>query len=528
MFKGALLHELVMPDFSNGFSDPIDAYLYGTPRFGDPKTPAIDILDRAVTRLDTDLYEQPRLKARLLDIIAGVNCNLGRFAESENLLSDAAKLREELRHKTPSGDFRRDQALHLFQQGKLSQAMGQYADAARHLDSCLRIYRDILPDNDLQVAEVMFQSGLLFLEWKKPADAEAFFDRAMQIRKDYLHPQHKLILITSLALATCRGDSNDLGSIGFRVAQMLDDPEVGKLALIAVQTQIAKSNGDYEQAVKLHRQTLVELEKRLSKDNPLFLLALGDYAGTLFEIGDYKQAMATVQPAIEAGQLLAPGHPHLMQTYRKLGYEMFLAERYAEAESWFSKASDDASQTPAARVETMMWRIENLIGGGKIDFAWEILESIDRTPVGVEFDVWHSILAAKINERKGDVKNAAKWRESAKQIADKCDRNFEASTAIDRYADLYQAAGDLKEAERLLRLALKKERTRRPDTHPRVAHRLYRLGEFLLQAGRADEAIPLLEQSLEVRKRQLPVSDVRIKKTQDLLVVAETANSERD
>lgn len=501
-------------------SDPIDAYLYGAPRFGDPNTTALDILDRAAMRIDNDLSTQPRLKARLLDTLAGVNCNLGRFDETERLLNLAEKLRGEWKQGDGQSDVRNDQTLHLFQRGKLSQAIGDYAKADSAYLECLRVFQDTRDEDDLQIAEVHFQAGMLRLEWKRPLEAANHFEQALRIRRQRLHPNHKLILLAKLALATCHGDASDIGVIGYRVAEMLEDPDVGKLALDAVHAQIAKSRGDFQTAVKLHCRTLALLERRLSKDNPVYLLALGDYAGTLFEIGDYKNAMAAIEPAVEAGRLIAPRHPQLIRTYRKLAYEMFRACRHEEAESWFSKAADAASKDESSDVETRMWRIENLIHAGRIDFASELLRRTDRDSLALPMQVWHRMLDAELSRARGDEMHAAMSLDIAKQLSDQCDRNRESSTAIDRYADVYVEYGDLKEAERLLRLALSKERSRRPETHPRIAQRLHRLGQFLIEVERTEEAVPFFKGALEIRRTQLPASDVRIATSAEQLELA--------
>jgi tetratricopeptide (TPR) repeat protein len=103
--------------------------------------------------------------------------------------------------------------------------------------------------------------------------------------------------------------------------------------------QMLSSQGKYEEAEAMNRQTLVLSEKALGPEHPSTLTSMGNWAGVLSSQGKYKEAEAmNRQTLARREKVLGPEHPDTLMSIYCLAHLLWTTHRYNEALALYKSA----------------------------------------------------------------------------------------------------------------------------------------------------------------------------------------------
>ncbi len=139
---------------------------------------ARELLDVGAVTLRAELVEQPELKARLLDRIAGIYLRLGLFDQTAALLDES----EDLRGRLFAGDHLAV-AAGLRLRGLWHQEQGEYTEAEALLRRSLEMRRRLLGPEHAEVAAGLTDLGELFFARVDYDQARELFTRALAMRR---------------------------------------------------------------------------------------------------------------------------------------------------------------------------------------------------------------------------------------------------------------------------------------------------------------------------------------------------------
>jgi len=262
---------------------------------------ARELLDRGAERLDSELADQPVLRARMLDAIGTVYVQLGLYDSGGRLLDDALALRRrELGDTAPETlDSRADLANLAELRGELETAERAYREAFAALEA---------NGLDATPTAVKVRSGLanVLAEGARYDDAVAESERA-------------------IALAV-----RVHGERASEVARALTP-----LAYVHFKT------GRYREAADVLRRVLAIEEALHGADSKPVADALNNLAVQLREIGDLEEARALYERSLAIQErVLPPNHPDLASLFNNLAHIWQDRDEPAKAEPWFAKALD--------------------------------------------------------------------------------------------------------------------------------------------------------------------------------------------
>lgn len=324
---------------------------------------ARNLLQRGRERLDSELADQPLLRAQLLETLGRIHTTLGLYDEAQPLLTEALTLREQLHgsqhpevaatlcdlgalaHASGQGDatalFRRALAMYeaagmrespavadlLNDLGTVLAAQGQLDDAETILQQSLALHEKLVGTADPKVARVLHNLAGIAYYRNQPAVMEARLVRALAIREAAL-PEDNLELAGSReALALLRhrqGRPAEAVVLLAKQAATLErvyGPEHPQLARVLLNLGMARDDlGDSEAAGELFARALAINEQALAPEHPQLLRSLAALAGHHLRQGRYHEAEPLYQRllAVHARGGKYEGWDRTLQQWQKL------------------------------------------------------------------------------------------------------------------------------------------------------------------------------------------------------------------
>ncbi len=499
-------------------NDPVKQILTGAIPVERPAASSIQILDAASQRFEQELIDRPRLQARVLDVIAGVNCNLGRVTLAARQLKEAESARAGL--DVDEADLRGENAIHLFSKGRVHQFQGNFEEAEVCYRESLRLQQSDPSVSRKSLGDLLFQLGWTYQEWQKPRDAEAALLQALEIYRDQLPADHQSIWATELGIKLCRDEGINLEDFTKMLSTAPDSLKSLRAFWVGVELIYAErlhEIGRLEPAAAKQKAAVETIQSIGFENSRWDLLVKGAYAGTLLDLGDYREALKIIEPVLKTGKLLAPKHPQLMIAGRQFAYELLLAERYDDAEKWYRHVLTDTRASHWEVNEHSLKFVEVLLVTGQYQEAAAIIEGINFEPLDSAHDIWIQFSLARIYQARGEVNQSQFHLNQARKTLALLEADRRSADNNRLFARVATALGDLKGAELYLRNALKFAEQQELPGHPRIAEYLFDLGQYLVAQQRFDEARPLLQRASKIRETRLPENDRRIGKTRKLL-----------
>ena len=455
-------------------ADQIKVFLVDLFQGADPyqakgeKITAQELVDRGAERIETDLGEQPELRAEISGVIGEIYRRLGMFEEAAPVLEQSVRLSEE-RYGTEA--LETADAWMLL--AALDQDRGNFAQAEELSRGALAIRQRLLGPGDSTTTKSMYSLARAHASQGRLADAEEEYRRA-------------------LAFARERGPSAEA-----EIAQTLT-------ALAGV----LNHQGELEESEAVAREAVTIRQKLNERDTIGYSASLNNLAYPLERRGALEEAESTLRESADvARHLLGDEHPSLAYPMFNLARVLTNQGRLAEAESLYTAV--------LAIREATLPENHPMIAGSYNDLARlyqdsgrperaepfyrkavEILRASDYPQISIVLYNLASLLHAE-----GDLEEAARlYDESVER-----DRAFVGSDHA-RIGRTLVALGNLERerdrderAEAAFREAIRIFSLKLPEDHAQLADARIRLGGLLTSTGRADEAEPLLRAAVDSR-----------------------------
>ena len=322
-------------------------FLVGTFHVSDPnesrgnKITAREVLDRGARQIDTDLSDEPQVRARLMFTIATVYEGLGLYEPAKQLVAKAGAIQQSVLGPDDRETLASQRLL-----ARLLQYQARYTEAeALYRDTLQKQERLFGPDH-VEVLRTKAALGSVLNQLGRYPDAEKLLTEVMQKTDLTLGPEspESLGALNSLAIAAD-------GSRQYQKEAALDE-ELYHRRLRALgpdhpDTFGAMQNlaytyyrlGRYTEAEDLQRRGLEIGRRILGNEHPNVLLALGNLANTLVAEHKLQEAEALQREALALRRrVLGPNHPETQFAIGNLAMVLLVQKRYAQAEQLYRQA----------------------------------------------------------------------------------------------------------------------------------------------------------------------------------------------
>ena len=475
---------------------------------GPPTIPAL--LDIATNRLRTELIDQPATQARLMDVIANAYRGSGELERCQMLLKESEKLYAQAANNQNSTQSLHDQRMHQFYSAWLEHDYSHWEVAERLYRETLEGWPSDLSRKDLVLdrADVLFQLGRLLVERNRGSEAVEVLNESLQVRLTHLPANSPQVQVSQAALAIAKFGPE--GSIEELLSIFNDKAWTSEIVRGYLGYKIQLSQGNYDEASANYARVIQKLRSVFPDRHPILALALGEYAGLLYDGGNYRSALTIAQEVISIGDAICPGHAKFLDAKTKFANELLYASRFAEAAKLFQEVRAQQlaqGRFPEKALYGLVWC--SFVAEDyerAVEYAKLLYEN--RESVSHEQQVWvthtYATTLLKIGKTEESQSLETTAWESLKTLSPP-----QSPQLLDYLASIWSHHGDFETAEIWLRKALDIERANRPKLHPKIADRLSTLARILMRVQKYQEARDLTLESLSIREIRLPEGDVR-------------------
>ena len=370
-------------------SGKVSEFLVGLFKLGDPRknngntVTARELLDRGANQLQTELGNQPLVKARLQHTIGRVYEALGLYQQGTAMLESALAIREKA-----LGPDHPDVADTLQSLGVVADSKGNYDQAEQLYKRALAIKEKALGPDHPDVADALQNLGVAADNKGNYDQAEQLYKRALAIHEKAFGPDHPDVasaLHNLGQLAHAKGDYNQADQL-FRRALAIyekalgpDHPDVA-MTLQSL-AWLRRNEGIDVEAEQLSRRALAIREKALGLDNVDTIDSLLDLTDIVRRGGRFAEARALSERALASARDLASAATNAMRAGLEAG---LLANARGDAATarglWQEGLSRADKVTNDAEIRAVKARLLLLLG--RIDEARALLG-----PPGYAWDV---------------------------------------------------------------------------------------------------------------------------------------------
>ena len=144
---------------------------------GQPIAPR-KLVDEGQAKLESELKDQPLLRARMLATVGELYCKLGLPQECKNDMGQAVLL-----HRAQPDADPLVTAEYLYQLGSAEYMVGDHPSSESALRESLALLEPRVPANDPRIADDLRELGLLLIEEAKIEEALASLEKARELRR---------------------------------------------------------------------------------------------------------------------------------------------------------------------------------------------------------------------------------------------------------------------------------------------------------------------------------------------------------
>ncbi len=266
----------------------------------EPEGPATarDLLDNGAKRIETELQDQPEVRAEVMETIANAYVNLASYERAQSLLTKALEIRESL---YDPDHFKVAEICHSL--GALYFYTGDYSSSETYLDRSLEIYEK-QKDRALDLAAAANTLAVLYKKQGQYDIAESLYKKTLAI-----HEQEAGVDSQQVAASL-----NNLASL-------------------------YKTLGRYPEAEQFYRRSLAVKEKVYGRSHNKVAITLKNL-GVLFKVQRkhneaeefYKRALTIEE------EEFGSEHPSVAQTLNNLAILYYVQEKYDLAEPLLKRA----------------------------------------------------------------------------------------------------------------------------------------------------------------------------------------------
>ena len=303
---------------------------------------ARELLDKGAATI-TGLKDQPVAQATLMDTMGHVYYTLGLYDQAASLLENAVKIRRQ-----QLGPNSLDVAASTYNLAAVRVERGDAQEAERLTREALRIREQGLPPNHPDIARAVTLLAVAMQEAQRLDDAERYYKRAAEMLRQAPGDNEVELAGVQNDLATLYQDKADypkaleLYRESVRVRrQRLGDAHPTTVQVIVNMAGTLQLAGRYAEAEPLYKEGLERQRKVYGNEHPLVATTLGNLALVEHELHNDREAERLFREAIEI-QRKRYGENYLGVAISNSGLAKAMQgqKRYAEAERLFRHSID--------------------------------------------------------------------------------------------------------------------------------------------------------------------------------------------
>ena len=304
---------------------------------------ARELLDQGALRIETELADQPAVRAEMTAVIGAVYRQLGLYDEALAAFEQSLELL-----RSTYGSAHAEVVTML-------NEMGRIHFAKRELDEAEKLYREALdlgrkrlgPDHDI-VAASLANLGSLFREQGRFDEAAKFYEESLAMRRRLFGDRNPRLAADLVNLGTALSDD---GAYGEAEKQFREALAMRRAALGEEHTDVADAlvrlgvvlgtKGAYEEAEATLGEALTLQQKLLGSDHPSIAETLHNLSVVLNNKGDYDEAISLSRAALALQRrTLGEEHRVVIEATLALAASLYNLERYPEAIEYAGQALD--------------------------------------------------------------------------------------------------------------------------------------------------------------------------------------------
>lgn len=311
------------------------------------ETPIGEVVDRGALRLQSELQEQPEVRARLLGTLGGVYRELGDFDAAAPLLEEAWAIQRRWLDmgEIPSGSLT-PVATNLRELAQLRSEQGQLEEGQDLFELALQLDRRS-GDAESLAASLHDYGVLEYRQGNYGAALEALTE-SLAVRRQVLGQDHALVATSLHGMAMVHQaagryeKADDLLEQSLEISRRSLAP--GHPRLIASLNNLGmhrQARGEYGAAAQLIEEALEASRRSLGAEHPSSFTMLNNLAiGRLLQ-GELEVAEPLTREALAvARKVHGEEHPTVATILNNLGFLLHGLERYDEAEEVYRRSLD--------------------------------------------------------------------------------------------------------------------------------------------------------------------------------------------
>ena len=286
-----------------------------------------EIMDQGAARIEQELATQPAIQATLMDTMGTVYKSLGLYSEARNLLDGALRQRREL-----VGDENTDVALTKTHLADVLKLQADYAAAEPLYREALELQRRVLGERSGEAADTLEGLAELYMLQGRFEDAEASLRETLDIRRATLGEEH---LDVAKSMEDLGMNFFDQGDFDEAVAMVSDSNAMRKRLLHgSPHPQLADGlnnlalvywqQGRLQEAEALYSEALAMNRVLYSEFHPTIAANMNNLAMVLHDAGDLKTAESMYREVITARRkTLGQDHPDVALALNNLAFLLY-------------------------------------------------------------------------------------------------------------------------------------------------------------------------------------------------------------
>ncbi len=323
---------------------------------------AREILDKGATKIDHELEDQPKIRARLMDTMGTVYRTLGLYKQAQPMLEKALELK-----RKAYGDRSLSVADTLQNLGIILDEQGQNEAASASFRRALDIRSQILGPDDPEVARSLNSLAISYWNQEKYSEAEPLLERSLAIKEKALGPASPDLTSTLINLAVLKHSQRKFeeSEALFKRALAISEKKLGSdhpdLATILNDlAALYEDQGRREEAEPLYLRSLAIWEKVLGPDHPDVAIAVHNLANLYRNLGRYAQAEPLYLRSLAIwGKAFGPDHPYVGTSLRERANLYRDQGRLKEAEPLYARSLRIFEKSPEANRLEIIETLEN-------------------------------------------------------------------------------------------------------------------------------------------------------------------------
>ncbi|CAM2070109.1 Non-specific serine/threonine protein kinase [Sulfidibacter corallicola] len=490
---------------------------------------ARELLERGQRTIQTELADQPDVRANMLAVLGKVHHALGRYGEAE------ASLREWRQYQESQAAPPPELAQSIAELASIQCKLGHFEEADRLTQTLVRWVRAGEIADPLQVADLLATRNYYLREVAEYEEALVLAEEVLTLRRTHLGPEaipvaEAMMVVGKVLNALTRRDEAierfDRGLEIYRAAGMSRHP--GFVSMLNQKGLTYRQLNDLDRAESAYREALAIGETLFPEHHPERATAQNNLATILSERGQYEEAERLMRSALASFRVsLGEANMKTAGVLNNLGELYMDTQRFEEGTRFLAEAFEVVEKIHGLDHPTVISALSNrglaYYHMGQIDKALADMDrvlAIRERVLGPD----HPALINSLNSlgamalRKRDMDGAIQYFQRAIDIGERigATRNAALIHVYSGLANCHWVSGDVAEAVRIQREALRRQVELLGEAHPMTQVFRTSLAQMLLDHGRMSEAQQVMERTLPLLEKIYPPTHYRVLKLKGL------------